>query len=156
MPCCKALELVGSESKCSRSESLVDDLLGTLASAAFSGHECAGDLCEHIYFLAVHKFKNKLCTGFAVLFGILVDGGNGRIEYFALADEIRKHGEVLTRSIYRQTGKYSVSVSERVLRALSPALEMINEEFAILAVSKYYSQETGLAEDFEGGDAVFG
>ena len=74
----------------------------------------------------------------------------------ALADEIRKHGEVLTRSIYRQTGKYSVSVSERVLRALSPALEMINEEFAILAVSKYYSQETGLAEDFEGGDAVFG
>lgn len=73
-----------------------------------------------------------------------------------LANEIRCREGILTRNIYRRAGQYCVSVSERIFRDLRPILEMVNEEFAILAVSSCYSQETGLLEDFEGGNAVFG
>lgn len=73
----------------------------------------------------------------------------------ALADEIRNRKGVLTKEIYRRAGKYCVNVSERVFRNLSPALEAVNEEFAILAVSSCYSEKTGLLLEFEGGDAVF-
>ena len=77
-------------------------------------------------------------------------------ESMDLADEIRRLDGVLTRNIYRRAGKYCVSVSEKVFQELSPALEMINEDFAILSVGSSYSEETGLDVSFEGGAAVFG
>lgn len=76
-------------------------------------------------------------------------------ESIILAERIRGLAGVLTKDIYRRAGKYSVSVSDRVFDSLRPALEIVNEEFAILSLMKYYSDETGIYEKFEGGESIF-
>ena len=75
-------------------------------------------------------------------------------ESASLAEKIRMCEGLLTRDLYRQAGKYCVSVSGKVFNELRPGLEVVNEDFAILAVSGNYSQETGLNVKFIGGEAV--
>ena len=72
----------------------------------------------------------------------------------SLADEIRRSEGIMTRDLYRRAGKYCVSVTSRIFNELRPALEIISEEFAILAVSSNYNDETGLSREFEGGEAL--
>lgn len=76
-------------------------------------------------------------------------------ESMILADRIRSLGGVLTRDVYRCAGKFCVSVSDRIFDALRPALEIVNEEFAILSLMEYYSEETGIYESFDGGESIF-
>lgn len=64
-------------------------------------------------------------------------------------------GGVLTKDVYRKGGKFCVSVSDRFFDSLRPALEIVNEEFAILSLMEYYNDETGIFENFEGGDSFF-
>lgn len=75
-------------------------------------------------------------------------------ESASLAEKIRVYEGLLTRDLYRKAGKYCVSVSGRVFNELRPGLEVINEDFAILAVGGNYSKETGLNVKFVGGEAI--
>ncbi len=76
-------------------------------------------------------------------------------ESMLLAERIRGLDGILTKDIYRKAGKFCVSVSDRVFDSLRPVLEIVNEEFAILSLMEYYSDETGIHENYEGGESLF-
>ena len=62
-----------------------------------------------------------------------------------------------SKDLYRQLGRYGVSVYEQHFAALQQAgdIEMLDDDTAVLCNPSCYSEQTGLSLDADSGKALF-
>ena len=70
--------------------------------------------------------------------------------------EMLRSGE-RSKDLYRQLGRYGVSVYEQHFAALQQAgdIEMLDDDTAVLCNPSCYSEQTGLSLDADSGKALF-